>query len=130
MIGTVSLLATCCGHASLPGQAPGRSIVNVTNNTSSTVTAMDCRAAGPVDATGAVKHLRLSGYGKPGAGGSAANSADLFYTRAHLPPYLNEADLYVEILGRSNGTLTSPRSPRSCPTRPGTTTRSSRSTRR
>jgi hypothetical protein len=51
-----------------------------------------------------VKHLRLSGYGPPGAGGSASNYADVFYTRAHLPSYLDEADLYVEILGRSDGT--------------------------
>ena len=50
-----------------------------------------------------VTHLRLSGYGQPGAGGEAENYADLFYSRAHLPSNLDEADLYVEILGRSNG---------------------------
>lgn len=51
-----------------------------------------------------VNHLRLSGWGRPGAGGNASDYADLFYTRMHLPPYLDEADLYLEILGRSGGT--------------------------
>lgn len=51
-----------------------------------------------------VTHLRLSGYGRPGAGSNAENYADLFYVREHPPSYLADAELYVEILGRSNGT--------------------------
>jgi len=51
-----------------------------------------------------VKHLRLSGWGQPGAGGSGNNYADLFYTGTDVPSYLADAELYVEILGRSDGT--------------------------
>jgi len=47
--------------------------------------------------------LRLSGYGRPGAGSNGEDYADLFYVRAHPPSYLADAELYVEILGRSNG---------------------------
>jgi hypothetical protein len=50
-----------------------------------------------------VAHLRLSGWGRPGAGSNAANYGDLFYTATELPAYLNAAELYVEILGVGHG---------------------------
>jgi hypothetical protein len=47
--------------------------------------------------------LRLSGWGGPGSAGGPANSAELFYTRADTPSYLNEAELDVQLLGVAPG---------------------------